>query len=76
MCLVMTATPIPRTLALTVYGDLDLSIIDEMPPRRKPIKTSLCENSHRDRVYNFIKNEIAKGAQVYIVCPLVEESEN
>ncbi|NLB89233.1 MAG: ATP-dependent DNA helicase RecG, partial [Syntrophomonadaceae bacterium] len=73
--LVMTATPIPRTLALTVYGDLDLSIIDEMPPGRKPIKTYYVKNSHRDKVYGFIKNEIKKGAQVYIICPLVEESE-
>lgn len=73
--LVMTATPIPRTLALTVYGDLDISVIDEMPPGRKPIKTYYVKNSHRHKVYSFIKNELTKGAQVYVVCPLVEESE-
>lgn len=71
--LTMTATPIPRTLALTVHGDLDLTIIDEMPKGRKPIKTSLV-TSHRG-VYDFIKGEILKGRQAYIVYPLIDESE-
>ncbi len=73
--LVMTATPIPRTLALTVYGDLDLSVIDELPPGRKPIKTFYIKNQYRDRVYNYVKDELSKGVQVYVVCPLIEESE-
>lgn len=73
--LVMTATPIPRTLALTLYGDLDVSVIDELPPGRKPIKTLHFYESARLRVFGFIKEEIAKGRQVYIVYPLIEESE-
>ncbi len=73
--LVMTATPIPRTLALTVYGDLDLSVIDEMPPGRKPIKTHLKATFERPRVYQAAKKLIGEGKQVYIVCPLIEESE-
>ncbi len=73
--LVMTATPIPRSLALTVYGDLDLSVIDKMPPGRKPIKTAVRQDSARDKVYDFIKDELNKGRQVYIVYPLIEESE-
>lgn len=73
--LVMTATPIPRTLAMTLYGDLDVSIIDELPPGRKPIKTVHRYESHRLRVFGFIREEIKKGRQVYIVYPLIEESE-
>ena len=73
--LVMTATPIPRTLAMTLYGDLDCSIIDELPPGRKAIKTIHCTDSQRLKVYSFIRSEIAKGRQVYIVYPLIEESE-
>lgn len=73
--LVMTATPIPRTLAMTLYGDLDVSIIDEMPPGRKPVQTVHRYESHRLKVWGFIKNEIEKGRQVYIVYPLIEESE-
>ncbi len=73
--IVMTATPIPRTLALTVYGDLDISVIDELPPGRKPVKTYYIKSSHRHRLYNFIKDELSKGIQVYVVCPLIEESE-
>ncbi|NLJ72096.1 MAG: ATP-dependent DNA helicase RecG [Syntrophomonadaceae bacterium] len=73
--LVMTATPIPRTLALTVYGDLDLSVIDELPPGRKPIKTFYIKNQYRHRVYNYVKDELSKGVQIYVVCPLIEESE-
>lgn len=72
--LVMTATPIPRTLAMTVYGDLDTSIIDELPPGRKPIKTVHFYDAHRIRVFGFIEEEIKKGRQVYIVYPLIEES--
>ena len=71
----MTATPIPRTLAMTLYGDLDVSIIDELPAGRKPIKTMHKFESNRLAVYGFIRNEIAKGRQVYIVYPLIEESE-
>lgn len=74
--LVMTATPIPRTLALILYGDLDISIIDELPPGRKPIETIAIDKKKRDNVYNsFVRTEVEKGRQVYIVCPLVEESE-
>ena len=74
--LVMTATPIPRTLALILYGDLDISIIDELPPGRQPIDTKAFEAKQRDFIYtNFIRDEIDKGRQVYVVCPLVEESE-
>lgn len=73
--LVMTATPIPRTLAMTLYGDLDLSIIDEMPAGRKPIKTVHRYDQHRLAVFGFLRDEIRKGRQVYIVYPLIEESE-
>jgi len=73
--LVMTATPIPRTLALTVYGDLDVSVIDEMPPGRSPVTTRIYFESRRREAYQFIENELKKGRQVYVVYPLVEESE-
>ncbi len=73
--LVMSATPIPRTLALLVYGDLDVSILDELPPGRQPIATYAVDTGKRARVYNFIRKHVAQGRQAYIVCPLVEESE-
>ncbi|MFC2059126.1 ATP-dependent DNA helicase RecG, partial [Chloroflexota bacterium] len=73
--LVMSATPIPRTLALTVYGDLDLSVIDELPPGRMEIKTKWLAPSKRQSAYDFIRKEIAAGRQAFIICPLVEESE-
>lgn len=73
--LVMTATPIPRTLAMSVYGDLDISIIDELPAGRKPIKTVHRYDNNRLKVFQFIKDEIAKGRQVYVVYPLIQESE-
>ncbi|MDR1170807.1 MAG: ATP-dependent DNA helicase RecG [Prevotellaceae bacterium] len=73
--LVMTATPIPRTLAMTVYGDLDVSIIDELPPGRKPVKTLLFNDSKRLRVFGFLKEQIEQGRQIYIVYPLIKESE-
>lgn len=73
--LVMTATPIPRTLAMTVYGDLDVSVIDEMPPGRLPVITVHRNESHRLRVFGFMKEQIAKGHQIYMVYPLIEESE-
>lgn len=73
--LVMTATPIPRTLAMTLYGDLDISVIDELPPGRKPIKTMHFYENARTRVYDAIKNQIDDGRQVYIVYPLIKESE-
>lgn len=73
--LVMTATPIPRTLALTFYGDLDISVIDEMPPGRKPVTTTHRFESSRLNVFQFLEDEIAKGRQVYIVYPLIQESE-
>ncbi|MDA8589462.1 ATP-dependent DNA helicase RecG, partial [Flavobacteriaceae bacterium] len=72
--LVMTATPIPRTLAMSVYGDLDISIIDELPPGRKPVKTVHRTDKNRLDVFKFLKEEISKGRQVYIVYPLIEES--
>ncbi len=73
--LIMTATPIPRTLAMTLYGDLDISIIDELPPGRKPIKTIHWFENKRLRLFGFLEKEIAKGRQIYIVYPLIEESE-
>src|SRR5690554_5309607 len=73
--LVMTATPIPRTLAMSVYGDLDISIIDELPPGRKDIKTVHRYDSNRLKVFRFLKDEIQKGRQVYVVYPLIDESE-
>ena len=74
--LIMTATPIPRTLTLYLYGDLDVSIIDELPPGRKNIDTYYIEKKEKDRAYNFALNEIEEGRQVYVVCPLVEENED
>lgn len=74
--LVMSATPIPRTLALILYGDLDISIIDELPPNRKKIETVAVSKKMEERINNFIKKQIDEGRQAYIVCPLVEESEN
>lgn len=73
--LVMTATPIPRTLAMTIYGDLDISLIDEMPPGRLPVETKVFTESARNRVYRIVEEEVKKGRQVFIVYPLVEESE-
>jgi ATP-dependent DNA helicase RecG len=73
--LVMSATPIPRTLALTAYGDLDFSLIDEMPPGRQPIQTKWFMDSERERAYQFLRSQIEKGRQAYVICPLVEESE-
>ena len=74
--IVMTATPIPRTLAMTVYGDLEISVIDELPPGRKPVKTIHSYDGQRLRVFKFIKEQIKAGRQVYIVYPLIYESEN
>jgi len=73
--LVMTATPIPRTLALTLYGDLDLSVIDQLPPGRQVIKTKWLKPTQRDSAYAFIKRQVAEGRQSFIICPLIEESE-
>ncbi len=73
--LVMTATPIPRTLAMTLYGDLDVSVIDELPPGRKPVQTLCIGHRRKDAMYKFLKEEIAKGRQVFIVYPLIFESE-
>lgn len=73
--LVMTATPIPRTLAMTLYGDLDVSVIDELPPGRKPVLTLHCYDNKKAQLYNFLRKEIQKGRQVYVVYPLIEGNE-
>ncbi len=73
--LVMTATPIPRTLALTLYGDLDVSVLDELPPGRQPVTTVWRTDAKRREIYDFIRGELAAGRQAYVVCPLVEETE-
>jgi ATP-dependent DNA helicase RecG len=73
--LVMTATPIPRTLALTIYGDLDNTVLDEMPPGRQPIETHWFAPAERERAYSFVRQQIEQGRQAFIICPLVEESE-
>jgi len=74
--LVMSATPIPRTLAIIIYGDLDISIIDEMPSNRLPIKNCVVGESYRPKAYQFIAEQVAQGRQAYVICPMVEESEN
>lgn len=74
--LVMSATPIPRTLALSMYGDLDLSVLDEMPPGRQEITTKWIRPSERERAYGFVRGQVQKGHQAYIICPLVEETDN
>jgi len=74
--LVMTATPIPRTLALTVYGDLDISVIDELPPGRQPVKTTWVGPDEREDAERFVRAQVAQGRQAFIICPLVEESES
>jgi ATP-dependent DNA helicase RecG len=73
--LVMTATPIPRTLALTLYGDLEVSVIDQLPPGRKPVVTKVRPEAARRQIYAFLRAQVSAGRQVYVVCPLVEESE-
>src|SRR5262249_47105138 len=73
--LVMTATPIPRSLAMTVYGDLDVSVIDELPPGRRPVKTFVRGDEARHKIYEFIRDQIGKGRQAYVVYPIIEESE-
>ncbi len=73
--LVMTATPIPRTLALTLYGDLDLSVIDELPPGRQTVKTKWLKTGQRDSAYAFVRKQVNEGRQAFILCPLIEESE-
>jgi len=74
--LVMTATPIPRTLAMTLYGDLDVSVIDEMPPGRKPVKTMSFTDAEREKVFGFMRRQIEDGRQIYVVYPLIRESES
>ena len=73
--LVMSATPIPRTLGIILYGDLDISVIDELPARRLPIKNCVVDTSYRPKAYRFIENQVREGRQVYVICPMVEESE-
>jgi ATP-dependent DNA helicase RecG len=73
--LVMTATPIPRTLVLTVYGDLDVSVLDELPPGRQPVKTVVRPRSARPAIYRYVRDHVAAGRQAYVVCPLIEESD-
>ena len=70
----MSATPIPRTLALIIYGDLDVSVIDQLPPGRVPVQTFVVGESKRQRMYNFVRKQAGEGRQTYIVCPAVEES--
>lgn len=74
--LVMSATPIPRTLAIIVYGDLDISVIDELPAERLPIKNCVVDESYRPNAYKFIENQVRAGRQAYVICPMVEDSEN
>ena len=74
--LVMSATPIPRTLALIIYGDLDVSVIDQLPPGRTPVETFLVGEDKRQRMYNFVRKQVGEGRQVYLVCPAVEEGED
>ena len=74
--LIMSATPIPRTLALIIYGDLDISVLDEMPKGRLPVSTYYIDSGKRERAYNFVKKQVADGYQGYVICPLVEEGEN
>jgi ATP-dependent DNA helicase RecG len=74
--LAMTATPIPRTLALALYGEMTLSVIDEMPPGRTPVETEVIDPDHRDRAYELVRREVAAGHQAFVICPLIEESEN
>ncbi|MDD7220528.1 MAG: ATP-dependent DNA helicase RecG [Clostridia bacterium] len=73
--LVMSATPIPRTLAIILYGDLDISVIDELPARRLPVKNCVVDTSYRPKAYSFIEKQVRQGRQVYVICPMVEESE-
>ena len=73
--LVMSATPIPRTLAIILYGDLKVSVIDELPADRQPIKNCVVDTSYREKAYRFIEKEVAAGRQVYVICPMVEEGE-
>ena len=73
--LVMSATPIPRTLAIIIYGDLDISVIDELPAQRLPIKNCVVDTSYRSKAYSFMAKQISQGRQVYVICPMVEESE-
>jgi ATP-dependent DNA helicase RecG len=72
----MTATPIPRTLALTLYGDLEVSILDEMPPGRTPVSTAWLSTTRQEDAYQFVRQQVAEGRQAYVVCPLIEESES
>lgn len=74
--LVMSATPIPRTLAIILYGDLDISVIDEMPKNRLPIKNCVVDTGYREKAYTFMKKQVAQGRQCYVICPMVEESES
>lgn len=74
--LVMSATPIPRTLAIILYGDLDISVIDEMPKDRLPIKNCVVDTGYREKAYRFMKKQVEQGRQCYVICPMVEESEN
>ena len=72
----MSATPIPRTLAIILYGDMDISVIDEVPAKRKPIKNCVVNTAYRPKAYDFIEEQVNNGYQAYVICPLVEESEN